>query len=352
MTTTSRDPSRLIVLGAGNPPKDREAFDRLVGPYRRELKVHCYKMLGSAHDAEDLLQESFLRAWRGLARFQGRASLRTWLYRITTNACLNALASRKSAQRLLPDTRGPASTQMPEGEPDLEPTWIEPYPDFELEDIADDAAGPAARYEMADSVRIAFVVAIQHLPPRQRAVLLLSDVLGWAPVEVASLLGGSIASVNSALQRARGTLANHYPNDQLAHRPTTDDQQRALLDRYLRAWEHKDLDGFVNLLREDAVYSMPPWSHWYQGRSAIRSFFEAVWVSYGSFRLLPVRANLQPGFAVYTRGPSNSLWRAHSIQLLSVNHGSIISLTKYVPPLGPSLFRTFGLAETLSNTGS
>jgi RNA polymerase sigma-70 factor (ECF subfamily) len=309
-------------------------------------------MLGSAHDAEDLLQESFLRAWRGLDRFQGRASLRTWLYRITTNACLNALASRKSAQRFLPDSRGPASTQMPKGEPDLQPIWVEPYPDFELEEIADDAAGPAARYEMADSVRIAFVVAIQHLPPRQRAVLLLCDVLGWAPLEVAGLLGGSIGSVNSALQRARGTLANHYPKDQLANRPIIDEKQRALLDRYLRAWEHKDLDGFVDLLREDAVYSMPPWSHWYQGRSAIRSFFEAVWMSYGAFRLVPIQANLQPGFAVYTRGPSYSPWRAHSIQLLSVNANSIVSLTKYVPPLGPSLFPSFGLAATLANTGS
>ena len=352
MTTTSRDTLSPVIPNELNPPKDREAFDRLVGPYRRELKVHCYKMLGSAHDAEDMLQESFMRAWRGVDRFEGRASLRTWLYRITTNACLNALASRKCAQRVMPDSRGPASTQMPKGDPDLQPVWIEPYPDLELEDIADDAAGPAARYEMADSVRVAFVVAIQHLPPRQRAVLLLCDVLGWAPLEVADLLGGTIASVNSALQRARGTLTNHYTEDQVANRPITDEKQRALLDRYLRAWEHKDLDGFVDLLREDAVYSMPPWSQWYQGRRVIRSFFEVVWMSYGAFRLVPIRANLQPGFAVYTRGPSNPIWQAHSIQLLSVKGDSIASLTKYVPPLGPRLFACFGLAATLATPGN
>jgi RNA polymerase sigma-70 factor (ECF subfamily) len=328
--------------------RQRDEFDRLVGPFRREIKVHCYRMLGSVHEAEDLVQETFIRAWRGLDRFEGRSSLRAWLYRIATNACLNALASRASARRVLPDLQAPPSDKMPQGEPPAEISWVEPYPDSELEGIADGAPGPGARYEKGESVRLAFVAAIQQLPPRQRAVLLLCDVLGWSAEEVTGLLGGSVASINSALQRARGTLAKRYPQGLPETRPIPDEQQGALLERYVQAWEHKDLDGFVDLLREDASYSMPPWPQWYRGRDAIRAFFQAVWKSYDSFRLVRTHANGQPAFAVYTRGKSQSTWRAHSIQLLELEQDSIVSLTKFVTPLGPSLFAAFGLPVRLA----
>src|SRR6201997_3529902 len=193
----------------------REEFGPLVEPFRRELKLHCYRMLGSLHEAEDLVQETYLRAWRSFDRFE-RGSFRAWLYRIATNACLNALASRKNMQRLLPDQQAPAAAtfQMPEGTPPADIQWLEPYPDSNLEGIADIAPNPAARYASHEAVQLAFVAAIQQLPPRQRAVLLLCDVLGWAAGEAATLLGGSTASINSALQRARETLAKSYPGGQ------------------------------------------------------------------------------------------------------------------------------------------
>jgi RNA polymerase sigma-70 factor, ECF subfamily len=345
MKTT--DTPQLNMQGQGDSA-DLVAFDRLVGPYRHELKVYCYRMLGSEHEAEDLVQDTFLRAWRGLDRFEGRGSVRGWLYRIATNVCLTALAGRASPHRVLPDSQGPPSTRMPEGQPDTDTGWVEPYPDSELEGIADGAAGPAARYELSESVRLAFVAAIQQLPSRQRAVLLLCDVLGWSANETALLLGGSLASVNSALQRARGTLGKRYSKDQAGARSLPNERQRALLDRYVRAWERTDLDGFVDLLHKDATYRMPPRPQWYQGRESIRAFFQIAWKAYGSFRLVPTSANRQPAFAIYTRGKTEAVWRAHSIQLLDLDEDSIISLTKFVAPLGPKMFSTFGLSMVLS----
>src|SRR5271165_3608542 len=190
---------------------DPEVFQRLAEPFRRELKLHCYRMLGSLSDAEDLVQETFLRAWRGLDEFEGRGHFRGWLYRIATNACLNALASRASARRVLPESQGPPSDRMPAVEPASEIAWLEPYPYLGLEGIADTAQGPDARYELRETVQLAFVAVIQHLPPRQRAVLLLCDVMGWSARETARLLEASAASVNSALQRARATLAKRFP---------------------------------------------------------------------------------------------------------------------------------------------
>jgi RNA polymerase sigma-70 factor (ECF subfamily) len=278
---------------------DRDAFEHLAEPYRRELQLHCYRMLGSLHDAEDLVQETFLRAWQGLDRFEGRASFRGWLYRIATNACLNALASRASARRVLPETQGPPSDQMPEGRPATEIAWLEPYPDAALEGLADAVPGPEARYEMHEAVQLAFVAAIQHLQPRQRAVLLLHDVLGWSATETARLLDASVASVNSTLQRARATLEKQFPAGRPSAPPAPDDRQRELLERYVRAWESADLDSFVALLREDAVLSMPPWRQWYHGRAAIRAFFAWAWRTAcdGPFRLVPTAANRQPAFA-------------------------------------------------------
>src|SRR6516162_4282930 len=228
--------------------RSKETFERLAEPLRREIKLHCYRMLGSLHDAEDLVQETYLRAWRSFEGFEG-GSFRAWLYRIATNACLNALASRKHAQRFLPDQIAPASTQMPDGTPAADVAWLEPYPDSNLEGLADEAPSPEARYTSREAVQLAFVAAIQELPPRQRAALLLSDVLGWSAAETANLLGGTTASINSALQRARETLAKRYPAGRPLTFPRPSPAQQDLLSRYLKAWEGHDLNGFVALLQ-------------------------------------------------------------------------------------------------------
>ena len=321
---------------------DRDAFQRLAEPYRRELQLHCYRMLGSLQDAEDLVQEAFLRAWRGLDGFEGRSSFRTWLYRIATNVCLNALAGR--ARRVLPEVQGQPSDQpfdrMLERGPAADIPWLQPYPDDALQGIADPAPGPEARYEMQEAVQLAFVAAIQYLPPRQRAVLLLHDVLGWSAAESARLLDASVASVNSALQRARATLGRHLPEGQPKPQPASDDRQRTLLHRYLRAWESADVDGFVALLREDATVSMPPWREWYRGHESLRRLFDWGWRRHGPFRLVPIGANGQPAFAFYCRGAIETEWRAHSINVLSVRDDSIATLTFF---LNPGLFVPFGL---------
>src|SRR5262245_50225014 len=228
------DPSLRPALLDAARSGDREAFQHLAEPYRRELQLHCYRMLGSLHDAEDLVQETYLRAWRGLHRFEGRGSFRGWLYRIATNTCLGALARRPSARRVLPQAHGPPAEQPPDGRPATETAWLEPYPDAALEGIPDPAPGPAARYELREAVQLAFVAAIQHLPPRQRAVLLLRDVLGWPAAETARLLDASVASVNSALQRARATLEKRLPTGRQSTLRVPDERQRALLERYLR----------------------------------------------------------------------------------------------------------------------
>jgi RNA polymerase sigma-70 factor, ECF subfamily len=319
---------------------DREAFERLAEPYRRELQLHCYRMLGGFHDAEDLVQDTLLRAWRGLGGFQpeGRGSFRGWLYRIATNACLTALARR--GRRALPDMLGSPSTRMPEGEPATEMPWLEPYPDAALEGVPDSAPGPDARYEMREAVQLAFIAAIQHIPPRQRAVLLLRDVLGWSAAETGQLLDASVASVNSALQRAHATLEKRSPAGPPASRALRDDRQRALLERYVRTWENTDLDGFVALLREDAVFSMPPRREWYRGREAIRVFFGWAWKWYRGFRLVPTAANGQPAFALYSRSQRTFEWRPHSIHVLTLQDDAIAALTMFQ---APEVFAAFGL---------
>jgi len=214
-----------IAMSAVEPSRQDQAperspltFERLAEPLRREIKVHCYRMLGSLHEAEDAVQETYLRAWRSFGTFEG-GSFRAWLYKIATNVSLDALASRKHVQRLLPDQHAPATAEMPDGRPATDVAWLEPYPDSNLEGIADDAPNPEARYTSREAVKLAFVAAIQQLPPRQRAVLLLCDVLGWAAAEAATLLGGSTASINSALQRARETLAKRYPDGRPVEAP-------------------------------------------------------------------------------------------------------------------------------------
>jgi RNA polymerase sigma-70 factor, ECF subfamily len=324
--------------------RTKRAFEELAEPFRRELKVHCYRMLGSLHEAEDLVQETYLRAWRSFDTFEGpRSSFRAWLYRIATNACLDALASRKHAQRLLPDQRAPATAEMPDGRPATDVEWLEPYPDSDLERVADDAPNPEARYTSRQAMQLAFVAVIQQLPPRQRAVLLLCDVLGWSAAEAATLLGGSIASVNSALQRARETLAKRYPDGRPPAALPPNPAQQQLLGRYLRAWEGLDLDSFVSLLKEDATYTMPPLPQWYAGREAIHTFFGWAWKLYGGFRMVPIAANQQPAFAAYSRTGADAPWTAHSIQLLSLEQDKISRLTLFAKPAGPRLFHAFGL---------
>ena len=236
------------------------------------------------------------------------------------------------------------SVETNHGRPDAETLWVEPYPDAELESLPDPTAGPDVRYELRESVRLAFITAIQQLPPRQRAALLLADVLGWSAIEVAAVLDTSVASVNSALQRARAKLATLDRDARPA--PMADEHQRSLLDRYVRAWESADLERFVALLKEDAVYSMPPWREWYQGRGSIGDFFGAVWPAYRGLRLAPVGANLQPAFALYTLG-AEGRWNAHSVQLLSLDKGGIATFTAFMQPLAQRLFPAFQLPTVL-----
>jgi RNA polymerase sigma-70 factor (ECF subfamily) len=302
-------------------------------------------MLGSLQDAEDAVQETFLKAWNALDEFEGRAAFKNWLYRIATNACLNALTSRSRRGRLLPQQLTEPSRELPQGQPDPEVPWLQPYPDFELERIVDSSAGPERRYELREAVRLAFIAAIQELPPRQRAALLLSDVIGWSAQEIASLLGGSVASINSVLQRARATMHSHYGSNTSSSRAT---EHRALLDRYVHAWESTDIDAFVSLLREDATYSMPPWRQWYRGRDAIARFFAKVWKCYGGFRLVPTGANDQPAFALYTRPNDSASWNAHSLQVLWVGDERISGLTMFMKPMTEALFPAFRLPLTLA----
>ena len=329
---------------------DREAFQRLAEPYRRELQLHCYRMLGSFHDAEDLVQETFLRAWRGVGAFEFRGGgwFRGWLYRISTNACLTTLAGRSKARRVLPERLGPPSDRMPEGEAATEIPWLEPYPDAALEGVPDVTPGPDARYEMREAVQLAFIAAIQLLPPRQRAVLILRDVLGWSAAETGRLLDASVASVNSALQRAHATLEKRFPAGRPGAPTVADDRQRALLERYVRTWEDGDLDGFVGVLREDAVFSMPPRREWYRGRDAIRAFFGWAWNMYGGFRLVPTAANGQPALAVYCRGQQTLGWRPHSVHVLTLRNDSVAALIMF---LAAEVFAAFGLPSTPPDEG-
>ena len=334
----------VIVGDRTRSATDQETFQHLAEPYRREIQLHCYRMLGSLHDAEDLVQETFLRAWRGRDRFEGRTSFRSWLYRIATNACLNA--RRANARRVLPETLSPPAGHAPLGAPEAEIAWLEPYPDAALEGIADVAPGPDARYEMHEAVQFAFVAAIQELPPRQRAVLLLRDVLGWSAGETAVLLHASVASINSALQRARATLKQRFPTGRPSAQPMPDDRQRRLLERYVKTWEDSNLEGFVALLREDAVLSMPPWRQWYSGRMAITEFMAWVWrPDRRHYHLLvPTAANRQPAFGHYRSEREGSEWRAFGIQLLMLQDDAIASLTNFVDT---RLFNAFDLPPVL-----
>jgi RNA polymerase sigma-70 factor, ECF subfamily len=344
---TETKPSADHPTHSADARSGRESFARLE-PYRRQIKAYSYRMMGSLHEAEDLTQETFLRAWRSFDEYEGRSSIKTWLFQIATHACIDALRQRKRLRRILPESEFAPATDVPKGEPSGDIAWLEPFPDSEIEALADDAPGPDVRYEGREAVRLAFVAAIQYLPPRQRALLLLVDVLGWSAKEAVSLIGGTAASVNSALQRARSTLARRYTPSAPIEPLRIADDQSALLNRYVRAWEEKDLEGFVALLKEEATYAMPPWQHWYLGRNAIRNFFGKVWPRYGRFRLLPTRANGQPAFALYVEGEEAG-WRPHSLQVVETDGEFISGLTFFMRPVGPTLFPMFGLPVDLKN---
>jgi len=331
-------------------PRDNEGFQRVAEPYRRELLLHCYRFMGSIHDSEDLVQETFLRAWRGVGKFEGRTSVKNWLYRIATNACLNALARRAKARRLLPEDISRPATRMLKGSPSTEIPWLEPYPDSEMPEVVDTSPSPSGRYEVRDTVRLAFIAATQRLPPRQRAVLLLRDVLGWSANETAKTLHTSVASTNSALQRARGTLERRLSAEEIGKQDPLPSREQSLADRYAQAWEDGDLDRLVELLTKDATLSMPPWRQWYQGRSQIASFlgwaFDWVWHRRRrTFRFVATRANGQHAFGEYIRRRGEKRFHAHALHLLTFKKRGIHRLTVFIDA---GLFPKFGLRETLN----
>jgi RNA polymerase sigma-70 factor (ECF subfamily) len=318
---------------------DRDEFARLTEPLRRELLAYCYRMLGSVHDAEDLVQETYLRAWRSYEGFEGRSSLRAWLYRIATNRCLTALEHR--SRRPLPSGLGGPSDDpnLPLAAEQPEMAWLQPIPDALLTPVATD---PAAIVAARGSLRLALVAALQHLPARQRVVLILRDVLAWPAAEVAELLGTTTTAVKSALQRARARLEQAAPVEDEVVEPAGPDQ-RALLDRYMAAFEAADIAALMRLLREDAEWEMPPLPTWFAGREAIRRFLaRQVFGAPRAWRMVATSANGQPAVAAYLRGGDGG-YDAHAIQVLTVTATGIARVVVF---LDPSLFVTFDLPTT------
>jgi RNA polymerase sigma-70 factor (TIGR02960 family) len=322
---------------------DEEAFRELTDPHRRELQLHCYRILGSMQDAEDMVQETLLAAWRGLEAFEGRASVRAWLYRIATNRCLNALRARSRRPREVP-----AMGESPVPTRRSEPVWLEPYPDVLLEGIPDRAPGPAARYEARESIELAFIVALQRLPPRQRAVLVLRDVLGFPTTEVADLLDSSQISVKGALQRARATLEAQLaaPDRERAPRPNSA-PERQLVGRFADAVQNGDIDEIVSLLTDDALLTMPPQPLEYQGHDAIAAFLRHRAELRGTpLRVVPTRANTQPAFGCYLPDPHAAIARPYGLLVLTLAGEAVAGITWFADT---GVFPHFGLPRTLPN---
>ncbi len=325
---------------------DSQQFGELTEPYRRELQVHCYRILGSLHEAEDMVQETLLKAWKRLDTYERRASLRAWLYKIATNTCLDFLDQRRSRRLLPPDTlpaSDPGTAILP---PAAEMTWLEPFPDEWLRDT--NAVNPEARYTDSESISLSFMTALQLLPPRQRAVLILRDILDFSANETAEVLEITVSSANSALHRARKTLAQSYRNHdpESSVHTVTDEKSQWLLDRFLQAWETADVDGLVALLRADAALAMPPSPSWYQGPEAIRVFVAAtVFADDGMFngkasgrwRLVPTQANNLPAFALYQRD-DNDEYQAFGIVLLDCEANGLRQIISFIDPSMPALF--------------
>jgi RNA polymerase sigma-70 factor, ECF subfamily len=317
----------------------------VVDDHRGELHAHCYRMLGSLHDAEDALQETLLRAWRGLPEFGGRSSLRTWLYKIATNVCLDVIARR--GKRVLPVDYGPATAPSHiGGEPLIESVWVEPYPDEAL-GLEDGYAAPDARYEQREAVELAFIAALQHLPATQRAVLILREVLGFSAREVSESLDTTVASVNSALQRARRAVEERLPerSQQATLRSVGDEQMRELVDAYVDAWARADVDRLRALLAEDAVFSMPPWPTWWSGGDAIAGFAETALGVCAASRHVATRANGQLAIASYSLDPATGRYVAGAIDVFTFEGAVIKEITAFV---APEVFPRFGLASALA----
>ena len=306
--------------------------------HRTELRGYCYRMLGSTFDADDAVQETLVKAWQGLDRFEGRASVRSWLYRIATNVCLDSLRSR--SRRALPmDLSGPQPGTADVGAPLGNEVWVEPAPDG---DVVPQDADPARQAVLRDSVRLAFVAALQQLPPRQRAVLVLREVLGWQAAEVAELLDSTVASVNSALQRARATLGGGVDPDRRPAPMTAD--EKSLLARYVAAFEAYDIEALVQLLHDDASISMPPLALWMKGTDDLRSFWLGTGIGCKGSRLVPLLANGSPGFAHYKADPAGGGHTPWSIQVLEISGGRVGHIHYF---LDPALFPRFGLPPRL-----
>ena len=340
-TSTTNERELLAAARRG----DADAYTRLIGHYRAELHAHCYRMLGSVPDAEDALQEAFLRAWRGLPRFEGRSSLRSWLYKIATNVCLRAIERRPT--RVLPIDYGPAADPHDgPGEPLLESVWVDPYPDEKL-GLTDGFASPEARYEQRESVELAFIAALQHLPARQRAVLILRDVLGFSAREVADALETTPASVYSALQRAHKSVDERLParTQQATLRSLGDVALRDVVDSYVDAWERGDVDAVVAMLTDDATMAMPPIPTWYRGREAVAAFLKG-WPFSGEkrWRLVPARANGQLAFGKYIWNREKRTFMPHGVNVLTLHGSRIAEITAF---LTPDAFGRFGLADEI-----
>jgi RNA polymerase sigma-70 factor, ECF subfamily len=331
---------------------DESAFTALVERHRGELWVHCYRMLGSFDEAEDLVQETFLRAWKNLGGFEGRSTFRAWLYRIATNACLDTLDGR--AHRVLPQNLAPPSDPGNPLPPRTDLAWLQPFPDRLWEAAAPGDAEPEAAVVTRETIEIAFLAAIQHLPPRQRAVLILRDVLGWQAKQTGALLGDSVASVNSALQRARASLREHLPERRLdwSSRKEPTEQERAVLRRYMDAMNRADLAAIADLLAEDVRTAMPPWPMWFQGRDAVTRALRMGWDTadpgyVGRLRVVPAGANLQPSVATYVRGVDDAGYRPFCIGVLRIAGDRIEEITAFH---SPHLFPAFGLPSVLPAT--
>jgi RNA polymerase sigma-70 factor, ECF subfamily len=350
-TQDSKEAKRLDAARRG----DEQQFSELTEPYRRELQVHCYRILGSLHESEDMVQETMLKAWKRLDTYEGRASFRSWLYKIATNSCLDFLDQQKS-RRLLPfEKLSPSDPKTPILPPALEIAWLEPFPDEWLGDKS--AINPEARYTDTESISLAFLTALQTLPPRQRAVLILRDVLDFSAIETADVLELTVSSVNSALHRARTTLSQRYHHGELedSTMSSTDERTQWLLDHFVQAWETADVDGLVALLKADAAFAMPPSPSWYQGQIAIGIFAAATVFGDGGmfpgkavqrWRLLPTRANGSPAFAIYQRDDRNE-YQAFGLVAVTLSGDKLTQIISFIDPSLPPLF---GFPETLGES--
>lgn len=342
MSTRITSEAEAAAFVAGVRSGDEAAFAALTEPYRRQLHLHCYRMLGSFDEAEDLVQETLLRAWKGRAGFEGRSMVRTWLYRIATNACLDLIESK--SRRL-------QSVESHQAADSYTVDWLQPYPDRLLDQIASSDSGPDAVVIARETIELAYLAAIQHLPPKQRAILILRDALGWSAKETAALVGESLASVNSALHRARSSMRKRLPKRGLewstTATPTT--AEAKLLERYMDATDRADVAALTGLLREEARLTMPPFPTWFQGRADIATAFEFSTdprsPSYlGELRTVATAANRQPAVAAYVRRPGDSTYRALGIDVLRLEGDLVVEITRFIRA---DIFAAFGLPPTI-----